>query len=153
MIELQRCSQVQPLPHAFGNCAGLFPGGPCRVQLVVLFGPLQSCLVGVIKVIGRHYPLETVVVRQEEGGPHLGSEVNCSREQKSGLTLYCQSLWPGPQAVITPPAPPWPRCSARHVTTAGTPDSRPGCRGCQRRRPRAVRPPCPTPGRRSRPDS
>ena len=70
------CSQVHPLPQAFGNEAGAPPGGPCKVQ--------QSCsnfeaglplivwhLVGVLEVVGGHDSLEAVVVTKHEGYSHL----------------------------------------------------------------------------------
>ena len=73
----------------------------------------------VLMMLPRHDALEAVVVAEQEGGPHLVqystvqySTVQYSTVQYSTVqppTLYCQSLCPGPQAVITPPAPPWPR--------------------------------------------
>ena len=70
------CSQVQPLPQAFGNEAGAPPGGPCKHNNHVrtfeagLLLIVQH-LVGVLEVVGGHDSLEAVVVTKHEGYSHL----------------------------------------------------------------------------------
>ena len=116
---------TRPAAAARRGVGGGLGAGRARVRVIEVVTAHGEDLIQsdvVMMMLPRHDALEAVVVAEQEGGPHLvqystvkySSTVQYSTVQQysstvQATTLYCQSLCPGPQAVITPPAPPCPR--------------------------------------------